>query len=360
MRLGRARTQDAVGLIWETLFLSAYSVFFAIAIWSIVRKGMKSSRSILMLGIVVYLYATSLTLWGLNVTQWFERMSVDIDDHPELGLQDRLDADNAKFRALAPSMESLFLFNMLVGDSVVIWRVHALYPGTLWPRLVPCIPLLISLAFTTVDVICLTGAEVETLSSIPGGGPVCEHAELISWAFSFITNVACTLLIWYRAWHHRKTTKALSMGTNSARISTTRILSLLVESGFIYCLFWLTQLILFIDIERDAPAFYVYELFAGMGDQISGMYPTLIIVIVNLHRTIWDLAPGTDKKGSAVRETLRFAEMRSTDATASEPEGARVGPDSNPKHTNTGNTESVTVNKELGQSQLYTSEGGDV
>lgn len=25
-----------------------------------------------------------------------------------------------------------------------------------------------------------------------------------------------------------------------------------------------------------------------MGDQISGMYPTLIIVIVNLHQTIWD------------------------------------------------------------------------
>ncbi|KAJ7698036.1 hypothetical protein B0H17DRAFT_1197027 [Mycena rosella] len=36
-----------------------------------------------------------------------------------------------------------------------------------------------------------------------------------------------------------------------------------------------------------------------MGDEISGMYPTLIIVIVNLHQTIWD-APsyGETKHGS--------------------------------------------------------------
>lgn len=26
-----------------------------------------------------------------------------------------------------------------------------------------------------------------------------------------------------------------------------------------------------------------------MGDQISGMYPTLIIVIVNFHKTVWEL-----------------------------------------------------------------------
>jgi hypothetical protein len=33
---------------------------------------------------------------------------------------------------------------------------------------------------------------------------------------------------------------------------------------------------------------YIYEIFSGMGDQISGPHPTLIIVIVNLHQTIWD------------------------------------------------------------------------
>ncbi|KAJ7258072.1 hypothetical protein B0H12DRAFT_1070299 [Mycena haematopus] len=71
-------------------------------------------------------------------------------------------------------------------------------------------------------------------------------------------------------------------------MSTDKVLSLLVESGFIYCLFWLTQYILFVNIDRHKPIIYVYELFSSMGDQISGMYPTLIIVIVNFHQTIWE------------------------------------------------------------------------
>ncbi|KAJ7607543.1 hypothetical protein FB45DRAFT_947858, partial [Roridomyces roridus] len=45
---------------------------------------------------------------------------------------------------------------------------------------------------------------------------------------------------------------------------------------------------LFFHIDRNSGWIFVYQMFAGMGDQISGMYPTLIIVIVNLHYTIWD------------------------------------------------------------------------
>ncbi|KAJ7076630.1 hypothetical protein B0H15DRAFT_790330 [Mycena belliarum] len=306
-----------------------------------------------MLTIVVYLYATSLALWGLNVTQWFQREHIVFVNRAEVGLLDRLNAADLKVEStLSTPMEALFMFNMLVGDSVVIWRVHALYPRTLWPRLVPCIPLLISLAFTIIDIICLTGGGWIGKSSIAVGGPVCERAELISWAFSFITNVACTLLIWYRAWSH-------SMGTSSARISTTRILSLLVESGFIYCLFWLTQLVLFIDIERDTPAFYVYELFSGMGDQISGIYPTLIIVIVNLHQTIWDLTPRVYGKERSARETLRFVAGPGTEMTASVPytEGARLL-DQDLSHDTARGVENVRM-KRLEQSNSYTVEGGE-
>ncbi|KAJ6577815.1 hypothetical protein B0H19DRAFT_1253123 [Mycena capillaripes] len=42
-----------------------------------------------------------------------------------------------------------------------------------------------------------------------------------------------------------------------------------------------------IDLDRRTAIAYVYKLFFGMGDQISGMYPTIIIVIVNL-QMIWD------------------------------------------------------------------------
>ncbi|KAJ7752905.1 hypothetical protein B0H16DRAFT_1459627 [Mycena metata] len=297
--LGRQITQDAVGFLWETCFMSAYGVFFWIAIWTIWRKGLKSPSSIAMLFIVIYLYCTSITLWALNVTVWFQRARASLMDYPELSLSDRRDVSDSIVEAYGTPMEALFMFNMVVGDSVVIWRAWVLYTARdRWMLSLPIILLTCSLIFSIIDVTCLTGAGWSNQSGLADGGGVCDNAELIAWAFSFVTNATCTLLIGVKAWQHRRSTRALAMTHNSSRMSTNRILSLLVESGFVYCLFWLTQYILFVDISRGSPAIYAYELFAALGDQISGMYPTLIIVIVNLHQTIWDQNSSTVKGGS--------------------------------------------------------------
>ncbi|KAJ6492825.1 hypothetical protein C8R47DRAFT_1119923 [Mycena vitilis] len=287
-RYGLDITQNAVGIIWETIFMSAYGVFFSVAVYTIFRKGFRRRSSIAMLCVVVYLYASSLTLWALNVTFWFKNTRIFLMDESNTPLVDRIDAGNAYLATLGTPMEALFMFNMVVGDTVVIWRAWVLYQRMLWVVAIPCVMLLMSLIFSVVDITCLTGAGWSAQTTVASGGAVCSHAELISWAFSFGTNVTCTILIGYKAWHHRQSMKSLNMTKNTRRISTNKLLSILVESGFIYCLFWLTQLILFFDISRRSPTVYVYELFASMGDQISGMYPTLIVLIVNLHQTIWE------------------------------------------------------------------------
>ncbi|KAJ6631310.1 hypothetical protein B0H10DRAFT_1938217 [Mycena sp. CBHHK59/15] len=189
-----------------------------------------------MLCVVVYLYATSLTLWALNVTWWFKSAHALLMDYPDMPLADRVGQANLNTATLGTPMEALFMFNSVAN------------------------------IFTVIDITCLTGAGWSGQTAIAGGG----------------------VLIGYKAWIHRKEMSSLNMTGNSRRTSTEKIMSLLVESGFIYCFFWLTQLILFFDVSREKPVVYVYELFSGMGDQISGMYPTLIIVIVNLHQTIWE------------------------------------------------------------------------
>ncbi|KAJ7493494.1 hypothetical protein FB451DRAFT_1020706 [Mycena latifolia] len=259
-----------------------------------------------MLCVVVYLYATSLTLWALNVTVWFKNAHNFYMDHPSTPLPDRAAQANIDVAVFGTPMEALFMFNMVVGDSVVIWRAWVLYQRTLWVVSIPCLMLLMSFIFTVIDITCLTGAGWSHQSAIAGGGPVCAHAELMSWAFSFVTNATCTILIGFKAWCHRRTMRSLNIMGNNRRMPTDKILSVLVESGFIYCFFWLTQLILFFDISRDMPVIYVYELFSSMGDQISGMYPTLIIVIVNLHQTIWEPASSQATTGAAT-STVQWA-----------------------------------------------------
>ncbi|KAJ7447320.1 hypothetical protein B0H11DRAFT_2199204 [Mycena galericulata] len=288
-------TQDAIGVIWETIFLSessrsllesfysllsydscfsqgAYGIFFAVAVYTIFRKGLKSRSSVVMLFVVIYLSTGQA---------------------------------NINLAPLGTPMEALFMFNMVIGDSVIIWRAWVLHQRTIWVVSIPCLMLLMSFIFSVIDIICLTDAGWADSgeSAIAGGGGICGHAELTAWAFSLLTNIICTT-------QHRKSMKSLNILGNPRRMSTDKILSILVESGFVYCLFLLTQLILFFDVPRDTPLIYVYLMFAGMGDQISGMYPTLIIVIVNLHHTIWEeesASSRTRPRGTLNTSTIQFA-----------------------------------------------------
>jgi hypothetical protein len=65
-----------------------------------------------MLCVVVYLYATSLTLWALNVTYWFKTAHALLIDDPNMPLSDRPDRANENLASLGPPMEALFMFNV--------------------------------------------------------------------------------------------------------------------------------------------------------------------------------------------------------------------------------------------------------
>ncbi|KAJ7026362.1 hypothetical protein C8F04DRAFT_109626 [Mycena alexandri] len=60
--------QHAVGgTIAQTIFFGAYGIFFAVAVYSIMRKGLRNRASIVMLVVVVYLYVASAAQWAMNV-----------------------------------------------------------------------------------------------------------------------------------------------------------------------------------------------------------------------------------------------------------------------------------------------------
>ncbi|KAJ7289389.1 hypothetical protein C8J57DRAFT_1046838 [Mycena rebaudengoi] len=240
-------------------------------------------------------------------------------------LEERKYLGNASVELLGVPMESLFMFNMVVGDTVVIWRAWVLYPKKqLWAIIIPCFILLMSFIFAVIQVTCLTGAGWGDHSASALGGPVCEQAGLIAWAFSFVTNATCTILISIKAWQHRR----MMRSTLGHRTATEKVLTLLVESGFVYCLFWLTQLTIFFDIPRTSPLIYVYFLCAGMGDQISGMYPTLIIVIVNLHRSALEVASSSSRSGSVLPHGASSAKSLPTAASFNSQRGHKIHLDS--------------------------------
>ncbi|KAF7320502.1 hypothetical protein HMN09_00133800 [Mycena chlorophos] len=302
--LGSALIQEAVGIVFETFCMSIYMVVFGLALHSIRRKGIRSLSSLAMLGVVLYLFAASFTLWALNVAHWFlSARGFLLPGDDTTSLLDRAVESNNMSTPLGVPEEALFMFNLIIGDSVVIWRVWAICRTRRkrWVVTIPCFFLLISLIFIIIDLTCLTGGGFAESSSVAGTNAVCNNAELISWAVSFGTNLSCTILIGIEAWKHRRLMRSLDLPSpgrgRSPCFAVDRLLSLLLESGCIYCLFWLTQVILFVPVSWFNYTIYLYNILGALGDQISGLYPTLIIVIVNYHYTIWDEPGSAQTKG---------------------------------------------------------------
>ncbi|KAF7330961.1 hypothetical protein MVEN_02436000 [Mycena venus] len=303
IHFGRDIMQNAVGLIVESILLSAYGIFFAVAVYSIVRKGLKSRGSIIMLVVVIYLYAASVVLWALNLTVTFQNIRAFLMI-PDVPLEDRGElADEVIGFEIFSAQEALFVFNMVIGDGVVIWRTWAVYQRRIVAIVIPSTLLLTSFVFGIVDITCSAFD-----GPLPGGDLLCPQGSLVSWALSVGTNVTCTILIGFKAWQHHKMMRELGLPGKTHKMSSEKILSLLVESGFIYTLLWVTQLVSYMDTDRSSPWWWVFEVTMPMGDQIAGMYPTLIIVIVNFHRTIWEESPSriSNLNGGATSNTLQW------------------------------------------------------
>ncbi|KAJ7812301.1 hypothetical protein B0H14DRAFT_3150384 [Mycena olivaceomarginata] len=271
---GRNTLQDTFGVIWETALITAYGVFFAVAVYSIFWKGLKSRGSIAMLCAIVSLYASSLTLWALDVTTWVQDTHIAFMSNSTIPLPDRKGLVNGNLHGLATQQAALYLFNVVVADSVVLWRAWVLYPRALWMVSIPCVMLVLTFSLGVVQILCRFAFNIHQLPGLSGGSRVCVVSNL-PWAFSLATNVACTILIGYRAWQHRRTMKALGIVRHPRRMSADK----------------LTQIYNYVKFgpaSRTNAGIYIYWLFNGIGNQMLGMYPTLIIAIVNFKQTIWE------------------------------------------------------------------------
>ncbi|KAJ6473768.1 hypothetical protein C8R45DRAFT_835148 [Mycena sanguinolenta] len=178
---------------------------------------------------------------------------------------------------------------MIITDAVVIWRTWAVYQGKLRAIAIPllvfpdCSPL--CAVFTIIDMTCAISDGL-----LPGNG-ICYVSAVLVWVFSVATNIVCTVSIAFKGWKNRKMMKALSVGGIYHGMSTENVLSLLVESGFIYSLIRCLSITEYIDVMLFTPLFWFTQVLPGLGRQTTGMYPTIIIVIVNFQRTISEGVP---------------------------------------------------------------------
>ncbi|KAJ6530141.1 hypothetical protein B0H19DRAFT_1192195 [Mycena capillaripes] len=286
---GSLTIQEVWGILFEGVFFGAYSILFALVVYSIRQRGVRSRRAIIMSVVVGYLYAASVTAWALDCYVAFKNIH-SLYMTTEIPLLDRADLADDTFDKFVGVQEMLFVFNAIVADAVVIWRTWAVYQGWIPAIVAPCVLLLAAFVFALIDV---TFSLYHGSTPLPGAATIYVKSQILVWAFSLGTNILCTIFIGFKAWQHRKIMKELSLSVKYHGMSTENVLSLLVESGFIYSFLWGTQIMGYLVFSLDSPWNFISEVVVRIGRQITGMYPTLIIVIVNFKRTIWEEYPIT-------------------------------------------------------------------
>ncbi|KIY62818.1 hypothetical protein CYLTODRAFT_494396 [Cylindrobasidium torrendii FP15055 ss-10] len=288
------------GLFSESMLWSAYVVLFTYALRVQIKKRPFSLPAMFILGTTIILFISSSAIWSINMSAFFIVFLGTFSKNVDLDLASRYMAlaqpTQAKF--ILPC-EFLWLMNMLIADSVVIWRAWAIWKTSRKGRLLvllPIVTLVVCFCFDVVTMDCL--AKDKRATAI--GSQLCEWAEPVAWASSLLTNVVSTVLIAIRAWsvtiagygspnvnthlayrQHRRYIRESAIKSKG-----TKVLILLVESGLVYCIFWAVQVIIFFQPPADSALNYARLTLGGMNDQVSGIYPTIIIVLVSLQQSI--------------------------------------------------------------------------
>ncbi|KAL0569477.1 hypothetical protein V5O48_012490 [Marasmius crinis-equi] len=302
--VGSEMIGNAIYVISETGLWAIYLVLFCWAMrLQIARQKLRNPVNAVILLVTIVLFLISTVLWATEVSHLITMLKTFFLDYPQLPLEDRYPEYKQRYKLdiLGNAEEAMFLTNMIIADAVVIWRAWVLTKNTRLHEMVyiPIVILLTSLAFGILAIDCLVQSPGTVTSSIGGDSRTCRWAEPIAWGLSLLTNVGSTTLIGIRAWQYSKFLKRADLSARKSR--SLRIITILVESGLVYCLFWLSQVELFFENPvRYKASTFIQMFLNAVGDQVSGLYPTIIIILVNMERSISDVSVAEGSAGTDV------------------------------------------------------------
>ncbi|KAJ6484582.1 hypothetical protein DFH09DRAFT_397258 [Mycena vulgaris] len=270
-------------LLVETVLYSIFTVLIVIASYILVVRGLSSRSSKIML-------AVTLIMYGLATWDWAVEVHLLRDDLKLLLPADLIQPppDNQKRlrinTALRISQSIMNNLCVMLGDMVVCWRVYVVYVRN--KRVLFTALVLLTLVFTALLLCNLTQIGI----GFPSVGPLHLLApgemgiDIVALSLSALINIWATGMIVAQAWYCRQMLKSY-LRTTTRRTFAESMLILFAESGVVYTTVWILKNILIIPAVEPTP----YTAYATViMNQVVGMYPTIIIILVALNKSHLD------------------------------------------------------------------------
>ncbi|KAL1735451.1 hypothetical protein EV714DRAFT_280065 [Schizophyllum commune] len=193
----------------------------------------------------------------------------------------------------------LLALDLLVCDAIVVWRAWILWQDSRVVKVILSLCLVGSVVGVVAHLVWYAVAyldsEAPTLSLLMVTIPL------------LLTNLVATILVGLQVWYYRRNIKSIASPLRK-RTRIEKILLLLLESGFVYCLLWIASIALEVDGSSDDARADYYMAASNAYQSFAGIYPTLIVIIVAVQRsTTQSLVLSTQ-----VSQPLEFADTNET------------------------------------------------
>ncbi|KZV66935.1 hypothetical protein PENSPDRAFT_67793 [Peniophora sp. CONT] len=288
--------QFLLPLVTETALFGFASVLYVIMAATILRRPCfqwRSSFALLIPTTASIMYTLSLTHWAISL-RYFTKMANLAptgqpfpDDHP-----------------LDTAFIALLLLNAVMSDSIVLWRMCAV-----WKNARPILIFGTVLLVTTTALNITNGIVLVVGTADRAGSGIILNSKdsellftygsnsigLAAAFMSLISNLCATALVGLKAWLHRQR-RSMHPCASSHRTLAERFLGFLVDSGVVYTGIWLLYCISFFrgistravlgpsqDLNDFRVVTIVDQLDAAMA-QITTIYPLIVFILVALDK----------------------------------------------------------------------------
>ncbi|KAI0028706.1 hypothetical protein K488DRAFT_89471 [Vararia minispora EC-137] len=265
----------AVPVLLETALFGMYTLLLALTVFILVRKGISSPINAAMLVTVIIMYACAASHWSTSLFS-FHLLLDTPPDSPASSLA------GASSPSGAIVTTALIGVNVVLSDAIVVWRAHVLWGRNRAMLAVSCALVL----FTAISILINLGVLIrsaEAAAAVASTGRFSVLASLGTLS-SLVTNIWTASLTAVKVWLFRRDVARFLR--SEGECSTERVLLLLVESGTLYCVFW-TVAVISSFVQDFGPASSngatpLSAILFSMLPQVSGIYPTTIIVGISL------------------------------------------------------------------------------
>ncbi|KAI0054803.1 hypothetical protein BV25DRAFT_1922360 [Artomyces pyxidatus] len=288
--------EELIITLFIGLFYGAYCVLMIGSVYILLRYqggALKARSRIAMLAVIVVMFSLATIAVALQLPLYLRQLPSLID--PEVT---GAPWSNRRTNIITSVGAVSVRINYILSDAIVVWRALVLWRSDFKISTILAVFMLGTIAAAGTDVGLSLAQLFGTHDIVDDQSPVKGGERALTLVGPTLgTNIVATSLIAYKAWQHRTFIRDNLSQSNTAT-KVENVLGLLVESGIIYCIVWIFYLLAAFRLFTAVG----FEVINGIMVQISGIYPTMIIILVCLQKSHCDQYSKYD-----VGDTLRFA-----------------------------------------------------